>query len=133
MKGGCEHRVPLSERALETLGGTPSPRMARGRNSSKTPLGPICSPHWKSLAKRRLNCRMRWSETFPNSTSGTVTGMITGGNVVGPAAQGIAASNFDGLVTAITSEASYANMHTANFPAREIRGQILEGKAKKIK
>ena len=48
-----------------------------------------------------------------------------------PAAQGIAAGNFDGLVTAITSEAAYANIHTVKFPTGEIRGQIVAGKLKK--
>jgi hypothetical protein len=55
---------------------------------------------------------------------GTVTGMITGGNVVGPAAQNIPAGDFAGLVAALDSDTAYGNIHTTNFPAGEIRGQI---------
>jgi hypothetical protein len=67
----------------------------------------------------------------PASAPGTVTGMITAASVLGPTAQGISAGDFDGLVTAITSEAAYANIHTVKFPTGEIRGQIVAGKLKK--
>jgi len=56
--------------------------------------------------------------------AGTVTGTITADNVVGPAAQGIEAGEFDELVAALEVGATYANVHTAAFPAGEIRGQI---------
>jgi CHRD domain-containing protein len=59
----------------------------------------------------------------PAATSGTITGTITAANVVGPAAQGIAAGNFAALVEALRKGLVYANMHSANFPAGEIRGQ----------
>jgi hypothetical protein len=64
---------------------------------------------------------------------GTVTGMITAASILPIPAQGFPAGSFDALVTAITStsEATYANVHTTNFPGGEIRGQIVEGKAKK--
>ena len=39
-------------------------------------------------------------------------------------AQGIAAGDFGALLRAIRAEATYANMHTPNFPNGEIRGQI---------
>ena len=58
--------------------------------------------------------------------SGTVTGTLTPASVVGPAAQGITAGNFAGLVTALTTQTSYGNIHTANFPAGEIRGEIIQ-------
>jgi hypothetical protein len=45
--------------------------------------------------------------------------------VVGPAAQNIPAGDFDGLLAAIQSDTAYGNIHTKNFPAGEIRGQIL--------
>ena len=64
----------------------------------------------------------------PNS--GTVTGTWTAADVVGPAAQNIAAGNFNGLVEALNSNTAYANIHTTSgttpdtaFPAGEIRGQ----------
>jgi hypothetical protein len=61
----------------------------------------------------------------PTTTSGTVTGMITAASVVGPAAQGITAGDFADVVRAIRTGNSYANMHTVNFPAGEIRGRVL--------
>jgi len=55
---------------------------------------------------------------------GTVTGTITAAQVVGPAPQGIAPGDFDALVRAIRAGVAYANVHTVNFPAGEIRAQI---------
>jgi hypothetical protein len=57
-------------------------------------------------------------------TSGTVTGTITAASVVGPAAQGIAPGEFRELVDAIEAHTAYANVHTAQYPAGEIRGQL---------
>ena len=34
------------------------------------------------------------------------------------------AGNFDALTDALTSNTAYANVHTKNFPAGEIRGQV---------
>lgn len=56
--------------------------------------------------------------------SGTVKGTITMAAVVGPAAQGIAAGEFRELVDAIKAYATYANVHTTQYPAGEIRGQL---------
>jgi len=59
------------------------------------------------------------------ATGGTVTGTITPAQVVANAAgQGIAAGEFDELVQAIRAGAAYANVHTAQYPAGEIRGQL---------
>jgi hypothetical protein len=55
---------------------------------------------------------------------GTVTGTITPADVIGPAAQGIAAGEFDELIAAMRAGATYANVHTAQYPGGEIRGQI---------
>jgi len=55
---------------------------------------------------------------------GTVTGTITGGNVVAIPGQHITAGDFDALVAALASDTAYGNIHTTNFPAGEIRGQI---------
>jgi hypothetical protein len=55
---------------------------------------------------------------------GTVTGTITGANVIGPERQNIPAGDFDALVAALDSDTAYGNIHTMKFPAGEIRGQI---------
>jgi hypothetical protein len=53
-----------------------------------------------------------------------ITGSITAENVLGPEPQGIAPGEFDEVLRAIRSGASYANVHTPTFPAGEIRGQL---------
>lgn len=61
----------------------------------------------------------------PAATSGTVTGTITAADVVGPAAQGVTAGDFADVARAIRTGNSYANIHTATFPAGEIRGKVF--------
>ena len=62
----------------------------------------------------------------PDDATGevTVTGTITPAGVIGPAAQNITPGDFAGVVAALTSNAAYGNIHTKQFPAGEIRGQI---------
>jgi hypothetical protein len=60
----------------------------------------------------------------PATTSGTVSGTIAAANVVAIPAQGITAGDMAAVMRAIRAGASYANMHTTNFPGGEIRGQI---------
>jgi hypothetical protein len=62
----------------------------------------------------------------PDDTSGaaTVTGTITPAGVVGPTAQNITAGDFAAVVAALASNTAYGNIHTKQFPAGEIRGQI---------
>jgi hypothetical protein len=55
---------------------------------------------------------------------GTVTGTIVPANVIGPAAQGIAAGEFAELVRAIRAGATYVNVHTTAHPGGEIRKQL---------
>lgn len=57
----------------------------------------------------------------------TLTGSITAADVVGPAVQGFAASEFDELLAAIRSGVTYVNVHSQQFPGGEIRGQIGKG------
>jgi hypothetical protein len=59
--------------------------------------------------------------------SGTVTGTLTAASVVGPALQNVPAGDFDALVAALESDTAYANIHTKNFGAGEIRGEIRRG------
>jgi CHRD domain len=61
---------------------------------------------------------------------GTVTGMITGGNVLAIPAQGILAGDFDALVEVIETNSAYVNVHTTTFPSGEIRGQIRRAEEK---
>lgn len=56
--------------------------------------------------------------------SGTVTGIISASDVIGPADQGIAAGELDELLRAMKHGVTYANVHTDKFPDGEIRGQI---------
>lgn len=62
----------------------------------------------------------------PDDTSGevTVTGTITATGVVGPAAQNITAGDFAAVIAALASNTAYGNIHTKQFPAGEIRGQV---------
>jgi len=64
----------------------------------------------------------------PASNSGSVSGTIAAADVVGPTAQGYAAGDIAPVIAALRAGVTYANMHTAKFPAGEIRGQIVRGK-----
>jgi CHRD domain len=56
---------------------------------------------------------------------GTVTGVVDPADVIGPAGQGIAAGEFDELISAMRAGVTYANVHSAPmWPGGEIRGQI---------
>lgn len=63
------------------------------------------------------------TQTCPPSPS-TITGEITAAQVVGPAGQGIAATEFAELIRAIKAGVTYANVHSAKFPGGEIRAQL---------
>jgi hypothetical protein len=56
--------------------------------------------------------------------SGTITGLLTQANVVGPAEQGIAPAQFAEIVAAIRAGVAYVNVHSSVFPGGEIRGQF---------
>jgi len=57
-------------------------------------------------------------------TGGTVTGTVVASDVVAIPTQGLPAGDFADLVRAVRAGATYANVHTTQFPAGEIRGQI---------
>ena len=58
----------------------------------------------------------------------TVTGTLTVADIAVATStpHGIVAGEFDEVIDAIQAEVTYANVHTSNFPAGEIRGQIDE-------
>jgi hypothetical protein len=58
------------------------------------------------------------------SSNGTVTGTLSAASVQAIATQNVPAGDFDALVGALESNTVYANIHTQNFPAGEIRGQV---------
>lgn len=55
---------------------------------------------------------------------GTLTGTITGADVLGVPAQGITAGSFGDLLRILRSGDAYVNVHTTNHPGGEIRGQL---------
>jgi hypothetical protein len=57
---------------------------------------------------------------------GTVTGRIDAADVAGPEARGIAPGEIAELVGAMRAGATYANVHTTQYPDGEIRGQLAE-------
>jgi hypothetical protein len=54
----------------------------------------------------------------------TVTGTIVAADVIGPAAQGIAAGELGELLRAMRNGVTYANVHSDKHPSGEIRGNI---------
>lgn len=58
------------------------------------------------------------------SPGGTVSGTVSAANVVGPAAQGIAAGEWEEALDALRSGLTYANVHSTKHGGGEIRGQI---------
>ena len=70
----------------------------------------------------------------PGNTSDvvTVTGTIDPGDVIGPAAQGIAAGEWQELVEAMRAGVTYANVHTTQFPQGEIRAQINDDDQRQV-
>jgi hypothetical protein len=60
------------------------------------------------------------------TTSGTVTGQLTPASVVAVPGQNITVGDFSIVPAALLSRSAYGNVHTNNFKAGEIRGQIRQ-------
>lgn len=58
------------------------------------------------------------------ATGGTVGGVITAADVVGPAGQGIAPGELAEIIAAIRAGYAYVNIHSQQFPGGELRGQF---------
>ncbi len=58
------------------------------------------------------------------SSHGRVTGTLTASDVQAITGQGLNAGDLDSVIEAIRAGAAYVNVHTARFPAGEIRGQL---------
>jgi len=56
--------------------------------------------------------------------SGSVSGTITAADVQAVPAQGIAAGDLASVLRAMEAKRIYVNVHSANFPNGEIRGQV---------
>jgi hypothetical protein len=63
------------------------------------------------------------TQTCPAAPA-TVSGTIKAADIIGPAAQGIAATEFAEVVKAIRAGFTYANVHTTAFPGGEVRAQL---------
>src|SRR5262245_40336983 len=61
----------------------------------------------------------------PASPSGSVSGTVAAADIIGPTTQGFNPGDIASVIAAIQHGVAYANMHTAKFPAGEIRGQLV--------
>jgi hypothetical protein len=58
--------------------------------------------------------------------SGTVSGVLSAADVIGPAGQGVAAGEFAEVLAAIRAGAAYVNVHSSKHAGGEIRGQLRD-------
>ncbi len=61
---------------------------------------------------------------FCPTAGGSVSGTITAASIIAVTGQNVPAMSFAALEDALASDAAYANVHTVNFGAGEIRGQV---------
>ena len=56
----------------------------------------------------------------------SVSGTLTAASVIGPLPQNVHPGNFAEFANIVKSNTAYANIHTTQFPAGEIRGQVRD-------
>ncbi len=59
----------------------------------------------------------------PTGTTGEVRGVLSAANLINQAASGI--NTYSDIVTAALADNLYVNLHDSNYPAGEIRGQVV--------
>jgi hypothetical protein len=62
--------------------------------------------------------------TCPGPNSGTVEGVITAADVIGPNGQGISPQELEAVFKAMLRGFAYVNVHSTRSPGGEIRGQL---------
>ena len=60
----------------------------------------------------------------PQTTSGSIDGTTTAADILAVPAQALQAGDFAAFLEILRHHDGYANMHTAQFPGGEIRGQV---------
>lgn len=60
------------------------------------------------------------------ANGGTVTGTLTAADLIAVPTQNVPANDFAAIEGALESGSAYGNVHTTNFPAGELRGNIHE-------
>ncbi len=64
------------------------------------------------------------TQTCPGPRDGSISGTISGDDIVGPSGQGLEPNEFAELLRAIVKHVTYVNVHTSKHESGEIRGQI---------